>query len=540
MYPPPEDKLECCKGQYKYELIGPPKQKDPVLRLIRQTIGDLGKVDMRVSGAGYRVQNLASGPPIWPLSSKNVGFPVKLYAFWELGDEFPFVLPVSIVDRGSPLPLTAERVLVKIRGEWTSLKTWLAEHLGEWYQYPIGALFCQQKWWKKNGKVFPLMQLPTELRLLIFRHILGYDIRPTAFGNDVTLGSKYWNNPWSVRRSQDDSYITYLQALALVPEPDYTIFRVSKQVRDEAFRAGWEGTRKCFVDLECFLEVLSAPNAPSSFNWISKIQLDFTQFEYFDFLGVEIDPFMRIDFTKSNGHVLQQLTTLVQLELNFRSPYDHRDGEDPWSRVHSEVRDRVPTTAAQRAMRRYPCHKTITNWILTFFFPFIKHIPNVYLTGAIKSVTKGKWDRIFACEFREQQYDFRTHGYIWEDEIEEILHNRPVYRYSPLPSPIHIHTAASLTFCLVHPNASVPHLAISSRTRAGRAPLITMIVIRRCHNASPPRVVDIDGTKHSVENRRRESAQRTRTSDKNVEIDMTPKMRYELLCQGDLKHTILV
>ncbi|KAF2874506.1 hypothetical protein BDV95DRAFT_604680 [Massariosphaeria phaeospora] len=131
LFPPPKDRLGTLHGEYRYKLEGTPQQDDCVIRLIRDTIRHLSKNHMLVAAASITVHALSSGPCLLPLSIENAQCPVKMYAFRAFYEEFPLTVPVSIVDRGSPRRLTADRILVEIDRVWQPLKSWLLEFPSE-------------------------------------------------------------------------------------------------------------------------------------------------------------------------------------------------------------------------------------------------------------------------------------------------------------------------------------------------------------------------------------------------------------------------
>jgi hypothetical protein len=133
--------------------------------------------------------------------------------------------------------------------------------------------------------------------------------------------------------------------------------------------------------------VLAAPNVPVGLNWFTKIQLNFHTRDYFRFLGLTVNPGIRIDLSRSNGHQLKTIATLKDLEIHFRSPYfeDRQDAnDDPWKRTTSYI-----SYSGQKAIKQhYSCYKTVVDWILVFMFPFIKDIERLRLTGCIKTSVK--------------------------------------------------------------------------------------------------------------------------------------------------------
>jgi hypothetical protein len=64
----------------------------------------------------------------------------------------------------------------------------------------------------------------------------------------------------------------------------------------------------------------------------------------------------------------------------------------------------------------------MSEWILTFAFPYIKNIPHVTLDGCIKTAVRKRWDFILADEYNNRELDYpRIHDYNWEEEMKDIL-----------------------------------------------------------------------------------------------------------------------
>lgn len=147
------------------------------------------------------------------------------------------------------------------------------------------------------------------------------------------------------------------------------------------------------------------------------------------FFGVQIHP--SIAHAQHNcGHMLQGTVDLQYLELLFDCLYDLRANDNPWSKFHKNNHKSqwFNQDANYRNMASKPCQKILVDCIMTFAFPYIKAIPNVYLAGAVKRTIKEKWHHIFECEYRERKEDFRTHGHNHSHELAHIL-GRPAYAY---------------------------------------------------------------------------------------------------------------
>jgi hypothetical protein len=392
---------------------------------ITRTIRELEKVDMCVAASMIQVYNLTTCPPIWPLNRHKKNCDVKLYAFKECYEEFPMTVPVTVIDRTNSDRLTADQIRVKVGGEWKPLKDWLLKMPDRkmLLKNKARALRTQQMWWRRNGKYFPLMKLPDELQLCIFKHILGGIIYPRVKRGHGMRDSRIVMGP------PEDSVFG-----PKGPLPNYNIFRVSKEVKKKALQAGWEGTQKDFKVLWEFPEVINCPNSPSEFNWLTKVRMSFNISQYFQFFGAKIVPGEHVGVSRKYGPLLQDIGSLKHLQLMFPSPYNMATENEitdnwrglamnPWSRMlaygpSSQLMGLGPEQMNSfESNAVFPCQRTVVDWILTFAFPYIKHIPKVTLSGCVKHDQKKRWEKILAQECRKHKYE--TH-FVWEDAMAVI------------------------------------------------------------------------------------------------------------------------
>jgi hypothetical protein len=173
--PPPKDKLNY-RGKYKLEDCPdyPGQQRDPVIRTIIDLIRQLSKEDIGVAAAGIRVWALTNAPPLWPITPAS-NRPVKFYAFKAYYGEFPISVPISLIQGCDNL--NVDSILVRVKGRWELLRKWLLDLPDRKFLLDHGGpgvlIRTQQSWWAMNGKIFPLMELPIEVRMLVFQHIMG-------------------------------------------------------------------------------------------------------------------------------------------------------------------------------------------------------------------------------------------------------------------------------------------------------------------------------------------------------------------------------
>jgi hypothetical protein len=242
------------------------------------------------------------------------------------------------------------------------------------------------------------MDLPVELRLMIFE----YTIAPTGeiyplyidkkpFDCRIYMGIGYDpNSPPPMFGYLAPANYT-LESREKVPPPDTTILHVSKQCRDEGLRAGWEGMRRCFIDVLNFVLVagrLGLDIAPR-FNFLGRIELRFTNIQWLYYFGVRSEPYLHRKETFF-GCLLANLSSTTELNIRFRDPSDGWH-EDPWA----------------RGALRTACQTFMIDWIMALAFPQIKHFRAVKLTGYVKKPQKAKWESLLyrKCAGQADEFD---------------------------------------------------------------------------------------------------------------------------------------
>jgi hypothetical protein len=398
MFPAPRDKLDTTHREHRYKLDGPPRQtNDLVIQMVIRTILVLRKKHMLFAVSNVWVHTLDS-KILWPNRGPGTR---KLYAFTQALEEFPLATEVRVINYDSVL--TPDNIHIRkcnevaTHGEhWTPLRQCLL-------QLPISPkimegttkaglpreIHCQQLWWSITGKHFPLMKLPKELRTVVYEHALGENVYPhyhryIALGIDqLILGSDHGNCPG------DDE--DFREAGARPHAPNYKILALNKRIRQEALEAGWNGTWKHFVSPFYLINALSDGLSPLGYNWLTRLQLNFTLDAYFTFFGVSFAPIAHR--LSGNGDVLQGIGGLKHLELFFRSPYGPSARWNPWSHFYDQnhCTGWFRGDSNYKTMASMPCQKIVIDYILAFAFPYIKDIPNIHLAGSIKRCTKEKW-----------------------------------------------------------------------------------------------------------------------------------------------------
>ncbi|KXT01462.1 hypothetical protein AC578_9528 [Pseudocercospora eumusae] len=255
-----------------------------------------------------------------------------------------------------------------------------------------GGVKQQSQWWSKNGKTFPFMGLPAELREEVYRGVLGEDMYPQTF-----FGGKW---KFGVGTTDDDGWKSSLRKLdhtaKRVPLFDLAIKRANRQINEEVEHFLWTSTRKCMADHLYFDDFLRHrfTDMPG-LNNLTRLELDFSHREFILFFKIPLRPFEHFEGFgyRQLAEKLRCLHSVQELTLRFHSPYAAKL-DDPWGYTgRHNASDWFCDWHGRRDVHGFTtsCNKTITDWIITGAFDAIKHFPKVVLAGAIKNSVKEKW-----------------------------------------------------------------------------------------------------------------------------------------------------
>ena len=184
---------------------------------------------------------------------------------------------------------------------------------------------------------------------------------------------------------------------------------MSKQVRREALDAALTGTEKVFdrlPDLDFCVNVIGDQLSPRAECSLTNIKLRFpTIGDLIEFFGSYL-PRM-VSESESCwawglvfGPALKQLT-IVFPNVSYEDRYFWENQDRP------------------------PCRRITADWVLTFAFQFLKHIPVVRLEGDIKTITKGKWEHLLDVDRREQGRHEKSHECDHDEALARILSQIP-------------------------------------------------------------------------------------------------------------------
>lgn len=156
----------------------------------------------------------------------------------------------------------------------------------------------------------------------------------------------------------------------------------------------------------------------------------------------------------------------------------HREGK--WHQFSPQIKELF----CSRAPR--PCQRMVVDWILTFDFPWIKHIPKVTLAGYIKADQQKLWKYRFSLEYQmRDKNSFKS--FEWGDAME-VIKSYPFYAPPACSCPLPCNIEKIDLLGLRNPEASwyfkqrsIPHLEAIMRNNFDAYDGYTPDVGRRVH-----------------------------------------------------------
>ncbi|RYO61398.1 hypothetical protein AA0113_g6802 [Alternaria arborescens] len=361
---------------------------DPVLAAMYYILNAKKKKDFSVFAVKHEIRPVDDAPPLWP----------------------PHLNLFDI--KRSPPTAEAVHIFEPDEEKWVIFGDWL-ETVSNTSPGWVGrtGYSLQFNWWKYSGSKRRFVDLPGEIRTPIYQYALGGELYPLSIRDSessrevtmacqtarLTLGMGY--NMWIfddniLRMQMNKEHVP--EARPFIYEPALELLLVSSWMREEVLHTGWELMHSCFFDSGIFHKAINARPGPAvNYEYLSKVELAFTNADWFDLLDVRVsrrEPYIFVEASHSLGSSLNDLRNLRDLRLRFRGLDDGYEGS-PWGIMLAPGDDRKYLHVC--------CQRTVVDWICTFAYPSLidkckQGKVKVTLTGCVNTDTQTKWEEIFA------------------------------------------------------------------------------------------------------------------------------------------------
>ncbi|KAF1965696.1 hypothetical protein BU23DRAFT_574646 [Bimuria novae-zelandiae CBS 107.79] len=136
--------------------------------------------------------------------------------------------------------------------------------------------------------------------------------------------------------------------------------------------------------------------------------------------GILIDPFLSFWPKGAPARAFKDIRTINTVELYFRSPYV--DPRNHWGEYWRDEGGLSRMGYPQGYLG--PCMRTAVDYVALAAFPYLKHIKNVKLSGAVKSTILKKWKHLYDQAYIERNLSTGFPIFDWEEEIAKLFVQR--------------------------------------------------------------------------------------------------------------------
>lgn len=240
----------------------------------------------------------------------------------------------------------------------------------------------QRRWWDRNGKTFPLLTLPREMRDAIYLQILGHVIIPKHYKGNVVLGLglKQQTPREGTRRDPD------------VHRPNMRIMQVCTQVKREATEVVTRDATKRFRLLSSAVPVLchflQFVDISTRAGFLRVMQLEMSAKKFFAFIGITPLPLAPLhrDLGPRGVDYLKHIPSLQKLDFRFIGP-KHKDAACPWNFF-------------AQANSIHSCQKLWIHWFFILAWDALHELlatkqVKISLSGCVKTSSRNYWQDIF-------------------------------------------------------------------------------------------------------------------------------------------------
>ena len=305
-------------------------------------------------------------------------------------------------ESAGPPRLTPELVLeIGVHPRWLSFLTWMAEDLETLEPIPL----TMYDWWNSNGRAFRFLDLPEELRYLVYDQVIGPYICLSLSKGDSN-GNQHVRLTRPKRRCIDIHRFGKVSVAGSEYQfqPDMLAL-TCQQMCYEVKKATWERTTALLNDYHHPSICPTWPHVFIPYHAMRRIELNLSTSDYFRFLGLKCERhqgFVELDNEMTPAIAqLREIPTLFHLHLHFtiRPPIRIGPGNtwrslDPWLNI-----------AGNRGTKVVSCQRVFVHWFFTLAWADIRHIPRVTFSGHVKRRIRMMWEFEFDRSTSRKQTD---------------------------------------------------------------------------------------------------------------------------------------
>ncbi|KAI4684354.1 uncharacterized protein J4E84_006343 [Alternaria hordeiaustralica] len=277
---------------------------------------------------------------------------------------------------------------------WIPFLTWMAEDLESLNPAP----FTMYDWWNSNSRAFRFLDLPEELRYLVYDQVIGPYICLSLSKGDSD-GNQHVRLSRPKRRSTD----IHRFGKVSVDESEYQIqpnmlALTCQKICFEVKKATWERTTALLNGYHHPSICPTWPHVFIPYHAMRRIELNLSTSDYFRFLGLKCERhqgFVELDNEMTPAIAqLREIPTLFHLHLHFTTRPPIRIGPDKRSDSKAGSIARIQATPWQRLPPVCKCEIPCDWW----------NVRGPYLEGQDPNFQPGAKD-VYDYDFDPEEFD---------------------------------------------------------------------------------------------------------------------------------------
>ena len=260
----------------------------------------------------------------------------------------------------------------------------------------------QQDLWAANGKSFPFLNLPQELREMVYRHCVGSVIEP------------YPSSPRRKRKGLPVEKVVELSHL-----------QINKEISKEILRMIYSFTSFYIVDSTLLSRMLSWHWFPKE--RLKRLTLALSHRHFFRFFGLTIEDISELDSDDTDDDSQNDFDDVASQDWEYDDDDDGIEPEFYPSRARPlfqqlklqslELRMPHPSSTCDVSLLDDGCQKKAVDLILEAAWPYVKGQP-ITVTGYVKKSQKRAYESMAKKAIREKDR-MESLGLIWDGETED-------------------------------------------------------------------------------------------------------------------------